>query len=131
MDIVKEEKYLGDIISFDGKMDKNIANKIKKGNSSISTIMIILRDSVFGSLYFETALFMRESVLLSSMLLNGEAWVGLSKTNLEDLEKVDESFLQRILEVPGSTPIPALYLELGCIPIRFILMKKRIIQNQV
>ena len=34
--------------------------------------------------------------------------------------------MRRILETPTSTGVPALYLELGCIPIRFIIMGRRI-----
>ena len=34
--------------------------------------------------------------------------------------------LRRILESPGSTPKEMLYLELACLPIRFILMSRRV-----
>jgi hypothetical protein len=39
---------------------------------------------------------------------------------------VDEILLRRILECPESTPKEMLYLELTCLPIRFILMSRRI-----
>ena len=35
-------------------------------------------------------------------------------------------FLRRILKVPTSTPIASLYLETGCIPIRYVMKMKRI-----
>ena len=35
-------------------------------------------------------------------------------------------FLRRIFQVPNSTPIPFLYLESGCVPIRYIMKMKRV-----
>ena len=101
--------------------------KVNIGTGKISTIMNILREVSLGrKFYFTIALALRESILLNSMLLNSEAWIGLTKDNVENLELVDEMLLRRILETPSSTPKPALYLELGCIPIRFIIMKRRL-----
>ena len=45
---------------------------------------------------------------------------------IKELEEVDKLLLQRILQVPGSTPTEALYLELGCYPIRYTIMGRRI-----
>ena len=66
-------------------------------------------------------------MLISSMLLNSEAWIGITQANIDILEQVDETLLRRVLETPSSTPKPSLYLELGCLPIRFIIMKRRIL----
>ena len=43
------------------------------------------------------------------------------------MEQIDEYLLRSILETGRSTPKVMLYLEMGCMPIRFILMKRRII----
>ena len=45
---------------------------------------------------------------------------------VEQLEQVDESLLRKILEVGKGCPKEMLFLELGCIPIRFTLMQRRI-----
>ena len=64
------------------------------------------------------------------MLANYEAWVGLSKKNIADLEAVDKQLLRTIfssdLTKHSNTPIELLYLETGTIPIRFILMSRRL-----
>ena len=39
---------------------------------------------------------------------------------------MDEYLLRKILKTPSSTSKEALYLETGCIPIRYILMKRRL-----
>ena len=65
-------------------------------------------------------------MFLSSVLLNSEVWYGLSVTDIEQLEQVDQALLKMILEAPSSTPKVSLYLEMGCVPIRFIIKSRRI-----
>ena len=48
----------------------------------------------------------------------------LVQDNIEQLECADRMLIKRILEVPDSTPSASLYLELGIIPIRFIIQAK-------
>ena len=59
-------------------------------------------------------------------MLNAESWVNLTQGDIEELESLDRTYLRRVLEVSSSTPIPSLYLELGVIPIKFIIQAKRI-----
>ena len=80
----------------------------------------------FGDFYFETAILLRNTLLVSSMLCNSEAWWNVSKAELDLLETVDVKFLRSILQAPRSTPKEMLYLELGCIPFRELIRKRRI-----
>ena len=73
-----------------------------------------------------TTVIFRNSLLLSTMLTNVESWFGLTDKEVETLEKVDEQLMRRIMSAHSKTSIPALYLELGCVPIRFIIMQRRI-----
>ena len=45
---------------------------------------------------------------------------------MKKLESVDEMMLRKLLKTPISTPKPALYLETGCVPLRFVIKRKRI-----
>ena len=84
-------------------------------------------DTIYvGSYYLEIALMMRQTMLHSVLLFNGETWLRLTKENIRKLEGVDEMLLRKLLATPISTPKAALYLETGCIPIRFMLKMKRI-----
>jgi hypothetical protein len=90
MEKMKEEQmYLGDIISNDGSHLKNIQHRKNKGLGIINQIMQILDSVYFGKYYFEVALVLRSSLLLSSLLLNSEAWVNLSDKNIRGLEQTD------------------------------------------
>ena len=66
-----------------------------------------------------------QSKLISMLLNNAECWLDLTKTDIEELEGIDLIFLRKLLEAPSTTPIPAIYLELGCIPLRFKIIEKR------
>ena len=89
-------------------------------------IMDILDDICFGPYTFEVALVLRDSLLINGILTNSEAWLVLSTAEVEQLEQADESLMRRILEVSQGCPKEMLYLELGCTPIRFIIMLRRI-----
>ena len=104
----------------------NIEMRRKRGLIAINVIMSKLEQLTLGGWYFETAVIFRNALLLSTLLCNTESWVGLTNKEVESLEKVDEQLLRRILSAHSKTAIPALYLELGCVPIRFLVMQRRI-----
>ena len=121
-----EEKYLGDVISKSGKNAKNIEARAKKGLGIMKQILSILEELCFGKHFFTVFKILRESLFLNSILLNSEVWYNMKKTDIEELEKVDNILLKKVLEVPSSTPTAILHLELGTVPIRFILKTRRL-----
>ena len=121
-----EEKYLGDIISKDGKNLKNIKARVAKGKGIVKKICSILEDVPFGRLFFEVALILRNTLLVSTVLCNSEAWFNLSKAELNLLESVDTMLLRRILNTPKTTPKEILFLELGVLPLREIIKQRRL-----
>ena len=98
-----------------------------KGFSTNNKIMNMIEDICFGPFTFEVSLTLRDSFLISSILTNSEAWLGLSNSEVEKLEQVDESLLRRFLEVGEGCPKEMLYLELGCMPIRYTIMIRKIL----
>ena len=69
---------------------------------------------IINSTYFGSCLVFWSSLLLSSILLNSEAWVNLAENNIKILEKIDEN-----LSSEANTSNAINYLELGLYPIRF------------
>ena len=127
MKVKQEQTYLGDEISADGKHGKNVKARSNKGLGIITQITHILDSVLFGKNYFEVAMVLRASLLLSSLLLNSEAWVNLTDRDIRELEKTDEILLSKILECEANTSNTFKYLELGIVPIRFEIMKRKII----
>ena len=126
MDDVLNEKYLGDAVETSGRNNKNIKARCGKLVGVISNIMYILKELCLGYLYIEVALLLRETMFLSVMLLNSETWINLTKENIDDLEAMDRTLLKSIMELPTSATNSLVYLELGCCPVRFIIMGKRL-----
>ena len=109
------------------KITKNIERRASIGHGQTSNIMNILREVSLGQYFFQMATLLRQTVFMSSVLLNSEAWVGLTQANISKLEGVDFILLRRILNAPSKTPIPSLFMELGIYPIRFTIMARRIL----
>ena len=126
MEEVPAEKYLGDILSNDGKNLKNVTARKNRGTGIVTQIMEKLNDICFGKYFFKVAVILRNSHLVSSLLTNAEAWYNVTQANIDLLESVDESLLRRVLDSPMSTPKEMLYLELGIVPIRFIIKMRRL-----
>ena len=124
---VSEAVYLGDIISCNGTNTSNVKSRTSKGMGQVNTIMTMLKAVSFGEKYFEIALTLREALLINGMLGSSDVWYGLKKSEIEEFEEVDKILLRKILDAPSSSPIESLYLELGIIPIRFLIKAKRIV----
>ena len=66
------EKYLGDILSSDGKNLRNINARKNRGTGIVTQIMTKLEDICFGRHFFKVAIILRNSHLISSLLTNAE-----------------------------------------------------------
>ena len=92
----------------------------------MNQILSMLKELHFGKYYFEMALLFRNSILLNGMLFSIEALYGIKTVHLEKLEACDKIFLRKVLNAHSKTAIEALYLETGTLPIRFIIMARRL-----
>ena len=126
MESVKEDTYLGDLISSDGKNKKNVEKRISKGLGIITQILNLLDIVSFGKHHIEMALLLRESMFINGILFNAEIWYGLNKAEINDFEDLDRLLLRRILKAPISSPKESFHLELGLIPIGEIIKIRRI-----
>ena len=122
----EEEKYLGDIIAKDGRNIKNIQARVNKGKGIIKRILEILEGIPFGKLYYQVAIILRNSLLVSSVLCNSEAWFNITQSEFELIESVDLIFLRNLIGAPKTVPKEILFLELGVVPLREIVKQKRL-----
>ena len=70
---------------------------------------------------------MYQSVSLRRVIYNCESWSNLTQKNFSNLQDVQLSFLRRVIEVPKSTPIAALFLGLGIFPIQYQIEKRQVV----
>ena len=118
--------YLWDIVSNDGKNTKNINNRIVRGIGKINDILNILSKFPLGKFYFKTALMLRESLFLNSVLTNVDIWYGITKTEIKQLDNLDLSLLRTFLDTPFTVLAEAVYMKLGCLDIETIIKSRRL-----
>ena len=78
-----DEKYIGDVISANGSNDANISRRRSIGIGALSQIFSILNEISLGCHYIEIGLVLRESTLLSKILLSAESWHRLFQYQLK------------------------------------------------
>ena len=72
MKVSEKEKYLGDVVTNDTKIDLNIKMRHDKGMGVINQIMSILKEVCFGFHYLQMGLLFRNSLLINGILFNTE-----------------------------------------------------------
>ena len=92
----------------------------------MNEINALLVEIMAGCEHFYIGTLLRNSCLVSSMIFNCEAWYGLTIKQIKLLEKEDEKLMRKILDCPSKTPIHLMYLELGWLPLSFIIQSRRL-----
>ena len=124
---VSMQEYLGICISKDGKNTLTINAKVAKGQGIINDIFSILESVYFGDYYFEAAILLRNSLLLSVILHNTEILYNLTNYDIKRLEDLDYQVIRRCLGTTSKCSKAILLLEIGAVPLKFIIKKNRII----
>ena len=125
MTVKSHETYLGEIICTSGSNNKNIQNKRNSGVSAVSQIMSMLKQLSLGHYYFEIALVLRETILISKMTSSSETWYDLTKQEIRQLEQIDEMYLLQVFCAPRNTPRLNLYVECGILPLQYVIKSRR------
>ena len=121
-----KEKYLGDILTTDCRINANIEERCSKGIGIVNQILSLLKEISFGEYYFEMAVLFRQSMLLNGILCNSEVLYGVNKGHIESLEAIDNYYWIKVFNCPISTPIETFFLETNTIPIKYILKSRRL-----
>ena len=128
-ELIKETdsyKYLGDIITSDGKNEKNLEARKNKMTSSIVSINTIASSDVLRGIETSVLLELHDKVILSALLTNAEAWT-LTSGNKDDLNKTEVQALKFMFDLPAHTPTPAIIYSFGTIYTHLRFDQKRLI----
>ena len=117
-------KYLGDHVS-DG-WETLYSKRTEKAQGYSATCLAMCTEISLGIKLYETAKLLHSAIFVNGTLLNMETWPKCTELRISKMERIEQNFMRRILKAHSKTPIEALYLELGYIPLRFHLMKKRV-----
>ena len=91
MSQVNKEKYLGDYLKNDGKINVNISERQAKGNGCVNQIFSTLKEVSFGVHYFDMAMLVRITMLMNGMLCSVESLHGITKPHVDQLKNLSIS----------------------------------------
>ena len=126
IEVVSLAKYLGDIISANGKNDNLIQDRVKKGKSIIVSALSLCNDLTLGHHYMSSALLLHKVVFLAAVLFNSQAWTNITKSQLKQLTTIQLKYLKRTLQVPNSAPNAFTFLELGVLPVEYEIHRRQL-----
>merc|ERR1712115_100314 len=66
-------------------------------------------------------------MLRGSILYASDMYYALKETELRQIERIEESFMRKVMNTTKGCPITNLYLELGQIPARYEIIKMRLL----
>ena len=84
-----------------------------------------IQENNMDRIYTQSLLILYEKCFVMKILY-GLAGIPINKKSLEHIERIDRKVLRNFLNLPSSTPKISLYNELGVIPIKFILWKRKL-----
>ena len=118
-------KYLGDYAA--NGLDTLYKKRCEKAQGYSVTCQAMSTEMSLGYHQYSIAKLLHMSIFINGSLVNMETWPKCNSKRVEEFEKVEQTYLRKILDAHSKTPIESLYLELGIIPLRFQLMKRRIL----
>ena len=122
----KSTVYFGDSISDDASNNQTIEQRKSPGLGAINEIYSLADAESLGYFYFEVLITLRDSILISKLVFNAEVWYGVSKDNIKKLEEIDELFWRKAFQVCRTVPKESLYILSGKLPVKYIIMKRRL-----
>ena len=90
-------------------------------------IISLCKETNFGKHQIYSMITMYQSVFLPRLIYNCESWSNLTQKDISNLQDAQLKFSRRVMEVPKSTPIAALFLELGILPIQYEIEKRQLV----
>ena len=119
-------RYLGDIVTNDGKNAKNIEARKGRAFATSSGINSIAGTSVLRRMETKVLLELHDKVFLSALLTNAEAWT-LGKGERDEMERIEIQTLKMLFDLPVHTPTPAIIYSFGTLYTSLRIEKKQLI----
>ena len=118
-------KYLGDVITSDGRNKKNIESRKNKLNATTITISAIASSEILYKIETSVLLRLHDSINLPCLLTNAESWT-LNKSEQEEVERIEIQAIKNLFDLPSHMPTPAIIYTFG-----LLYTKQRIDQRQL
>ena len=124
-----EEKYLGDYVcdsTVADSVDHTVEMRLRSVVGPIIEILALAEDvksSYIGPVSVASLLW--ESIIVKKLLNNAGSWLGISEKTVKKLEAVQTNFYKRLLRLPRTAPTLGIWWEVGCLPMRWRVIKAK------
>ena len=118
-------KYLGDVVSSNGRYKQNIISRQAKLQASIISVNTYASNEVMTRIEAAVLLDLYETIAISGFMTNAESW-SLNKGEESEIEKVEIQALKSLFDLPIHTPTAAIIFTLG-VPFTKQRIDKRIL----
>ena len=127
---VVTEKYLGDIIHEKGckeSITATIKERMRKLIPKVEEIIQIANTPIMAGLRNSRIAFkLFEAIVIPALLNNCASWIGINKTHLDDLQKFQDNFVRRVLQVPKSITKALLEYDVQLWPMEWRIKERKL-----
>ena len=108
----QEYKYLGDIISQDGKNTTNLKERKNKVNVAVRSIVTCCNNGVMKKMATKVAKYLYETEIVTALLYNSETW-NLSNVEKKFLDQIEVQAWKKLIGLPNTTPTAGIIHTMG------------------
>ena len=108
----QEYKYLGDIISLDGKNTSNLKERKNKVNVAVRSILTCCSSGVMQRMATKVAMHLYETEIVSALLYNAETWT-LNNMEKKFLDQIELQAWKKLIGLPNTTPSAGIMHTMG------------------
>ena len=119
-----QTKYLGCILSNDGTNNAGIKTKVNKSIGTRKVIKTLIKG--LGKYTVERGIIYFKSLLRRSILYATESMLKLKESDVKLIERAEEATLRDLVKTEVSAQHHLLYVELGIIPVRFVIQQRKV-----
>ena len=124
------QTYLGFVLSSTGDNMAHINMIKKKSIGVMKKIFNRLNGLSLQKYYFECSMIFLNVMLRPSILYGCDMMYNLKEIEIRQIERIEESYMRKVLNTTRGYPIVQLYLEMGHTPARVEIQKSRLLFMQ-
>ena len=122
----KKYKYLGDVLTNDGKNKENLTARKQKLQATTVSIHTIASSEVLNRVETAVLLELHEKISITSLLNNSESW-NLNKGEQDEIETIEIQALKDLFDLPLHTPNAAIVFTFGTLFTKQRIHKKQLL----
>ena len=126
IDSCTDYKYLGDWIERNGGNKKNIEEREVKVMAATRKVMALCATDVIRKIQLKALLKLHETCTIPALLANSETWL-LNKGERMKLQRIQLWALKKLLNVPVTTPTPAIWFVTGLLMTPILIDRRQLI----